>query len=53
LFIITWLWGLVSLFAIGSVLYHLLRDRNPFRPDARGLPEEVPEEFPEELPEER
>jgi hypothetical protein len=37
--IITWLWGLVSLFAIGGMLYHLLHERNPFEPDAPDLPE--------------
>lgn len=30
MFIVIWLWGLFSLFAIGGVLYHLFRERNAF-----------------------
>lgn len=40
MFIVTWLWGLASLFAIGGVLYHLFRQRNAFLRNRSGSPEE-------------
>jgi hypothetical protein len=39
LVIITWLWGIASLFAIGGVLYHLFRERNAFLRNRSGSPE--------------
>jgi len=48
MFIVTWLWGLASLFAIGGVFYHLFRQRSPFRWNRLGSPEErlIREHFP-------
>jgi hypothetical protein len=40
MFIITWLWGIASLCAIGGVLYHLFRERNAFLRNRSSIPEE-------------
>jgi hypothetical protein len=40
MFIVIWLWGIASLFAIGGVLYHLFRERNAFLRNRSGSPEE-------------
>ena len=40
MFTITWLWGFASLCAIGSVLYHLFRQRNAVFRNRSGSPEE-------------
>jgi hypothetical protein len=46
--IVTWLWGVASLFAIGGVLYHLFREQKAFRRYRSGAPEErlIREHFP-------
>jgi hypothetical protein len=40
MFVVTWLWGIASLCAIGGVLYHLFRERNAFLRNRSGNPEE-------------
>jgi len=48
MFIVTWLWGLASLLAIGGVFYHLFREWRAFRRSRFGSPEErlIRENFP-------
>jgi hypothetical protein len=40
MFIVIWLWGVLSLCAIGTILYHLFRERNAFFRNRSGSPEE-------------
>ena len=40
MFIIIWLWGVVSLFAIGGVFYHLFRERIAIPRRHLGSPED-------------
>jgi len=48
MFIVTWLWGLASLFAIGGVFYHLFHEWRAYRRNRFGSPEErlIREHFP-------